>query len=79
MPAKTIQAPNLARSAIAPEIRATVMIAKVAWNPANASMFRSGPPSDDVSNGIRPAFVNGLPSTCGMSQSAPDVNDIEYP
>ncbi len=35
-PAKTIHAPNLARSAMAPEIRATVMIAKVAWKPTNA-------------------------------------------
>ncbi len=39
MPAKTIHAPNLARSAIAPEISATVMIANVAWKPTNA---RSG-------------------------------------
>ena len=32
MPAKTIQAPNFARSAIAPLISATVMIANTAWN-----------------------------------------------
>ena len=37
MPAKIIHAPNLARSAIAPEISATVMIAKVAWKATNAS------------------------------------------
>ena len=36
MPAKTIQAPNLARSAMAPEIRATVMIAKTAWKATKA-------------------------------------------
>ena len=30
MPAKIIQEPNFARSATAPEIRATVMMAKVA-------------------------------------------------
>ena len=35
-PAKTIQEPNLARSAIAPEIRATVMIANTAWKATNA-------------------------------------------
>ncbi len=35
-PAKTIHAPNLARSAMAPEMRATVMIANVAWKPAKA-------------------------------------------
>ena len=32
MPAKTSQVPNLTRSASAPEISATVMIANVAWN-----------------------------------------------
>jgi hypothetical protein len=37
MPAKIIQDPNRARSAIAPETRATVMIANVAWNATNAS------------------------------------------
>src|SRR3954451_13766939 len=35
-PAKTIHAPNLARSAMAPEISATVMIAKTAWNATKA-------------------------------------------
>ncbi|MDQ0743061.1 hypothetical protein QFZ62_000369 [Clavibacter sp. B3I6] len=37
-PAKTIHAPNFARSAMAPEISATVMIAKVAWKAAKASV-----------------------------------------
>ncbi len=37
MPAKIIHAPNLARSAMAPETRATVMMAKVAWKATNAS------------------------------------------
>src|SRR3954452_12553657 len=37
MPAKTSQGPKRARSAIAPEIRATVMIAKTAWKATNAS------------------------------------------
>ncbi len=37
MPAKIIHAPNLARSAIAPEMSATVMIAKVAWKATKAS------------------------------------------
>ena len=32
----TIQVPNLARSAMAPEIRATVMIANTAWKATNA-------------------------------------------
>ncbi len=37
MAAKIIHAPNLARSAIAPETSATVMIANVAWNATKAS------------------------------------------
>ena len=37
MPAKTIHEPNLARSAIAPLISATVMMANTAWKPTNAS------------------------------------------
>ena len=36
MPAKIIHEPNLARSAMAPEMSATVMIAKVAWKATNA-------------------------------------------
>ena len=43
MPAKTIQAPNFVRSAIAPLISATVMIANTAWNATNAS---GGMPAD---------------------------------
>ena len=43
MPAKTIQAPNLARSAMAPLISATVMIANTAWKPTKAS---GGMPAD---------------------------------
>ena len=36
MPAKTIQGPKRARSAIAPEISATVMMANTAWKETNA-------------------------------------------
>ena len=36
MAAKIIQVPNLARSAMAPEIKATVMIAKTAWKATKA-------------------------------------------
>ncbi len=35
-PAKTIHAPNRARSAMAPEMRATVMIANTAWKATKA-------------------------------------------
>ena len=35
--ANSSQAPNFMRSATAPEIRATVMIANVAWKPTNTS------------------------------------------
>ena len=38
MPAKIIHEPNFARSAMAPEMSATVMIAKVAWKATNASV-----------------------------------------
>ena len=49
---RRIQAPNLARSAIAPEISATVMIAKTAWKPTKASagtVTRSAPSEGVVS------------------------------
>ena len=36
-PAKTSQVPNFSRSATAPEIRATVMIANISWNATNTS------------------------------------------
>ncbi len=36
MPEKISQVPNLARSAMAPEIRATVMIANTAWKATKA-------------------------------------------
>ena len=37
MPAKTIQAPNFARSAIEPEISATVIAAKIPWKAINTA------------------------------------------
>ena len=36
MPANTIQGPKRARSAMAPEMRATVMMANTAWKATNA-------------------------------------------
>ena len=62
-PAKTIHEPNLARSAMAPEISATVMIAKTAWKPTKAMVGR--PPPSLVVSAIRPARPKnspGLPS-----------------
>ena len=64
-PAKTIQAPNLARSAMAPEIRATVMIAKTAWKPTKAMTGR--PPSSVVVSSMSPA----RPKYCAGSPSRP--------
>ncbi len=60
MPAKIIHAPNLARSAIAPETRATVMMAKVAWKATKASGGYAAP-SGVVSTLARPKSV---PSMC---------------
>ena len=37
MTVKTVQVPNLARSAIAPETRATAMIAKTTWKATKAA------------------------------------------
>ena len=51
-PAKTIHEPNLARSAMAPEISATVMIAKTAWKPTNAMV--GSPPASLVRSSMRP-------------------------
>jgi predicted ABC-type transport system involved in lysophospholipase L1 biosynthesis ATPase subunit len=38
MPAKTIHDPNFARSAMAPLMSATVMMAKTPWKPTKASV-----------------------------------------
>ena len=56
MTVKTVQAPNLARSAIAPEIRATVMIAKTTWKATKAAA------------GIPPAAA----APCGVRRDVPD-------
>ena len=58
MPANSSQAPNLARSAIAPLMSATVMIAKTAWNATKASggmpaAWSATPPSGSAE--IRPS------------------------
>ena len=65
MPAKIIHEPNLARSAIAPEISATVMIAKVAPYAETTS------PSLEVP--ARPKSLNGLPARNWFSPSAMTV------
>ena len=71
MPANTIQGPNLARSAIAPEISATVMIANTAWKPTNAidgmreDQARGREALVDALGAhqlLRPKNSNGLPS-----------------
>jgi len=64
MPAKASQAENFRRSATAPEIRATVMIAKVAWK---ATATRAGTPAAAMrlcSSVIEltPKYSNGLPT-----------------
>ena len=73
-PAKMIHEPNFARSAIAPEISATVMMAKVAWNPAKARPGRSGVMAPSLpmwSRLVSPtrllSAAKGLPRRCGIS------------
>lgn len=58
--ANTTQAPNLARSATAPLIRATVMMANVAWNATNTSCGMPVPSSAvaAVSRPTRPQSPN---------------------
>lgn len=51
-PAKIIHDPNLARSAMAPEISATVMIAKVAPKVAPTSVALSAEASPKSENGL---------------------------
>ncbi len=65
-PVKTTQAPNLVRSAIAPEISATVMIANVAWKATNA-MLVSGAVASVVIMLPSPNPSNGLPMKPPMS------------
>src|SRR5690606_1321432 len=69
-PAKMSHEPNLARSAIAPEMSATVMIAKVA--PKVAPTSAALPPSD-VDSDCRPKSENGLPAKNGLPSPMADM------
>src|SRR3954454_21689931 len=72
-PAKTIHAPNFARSATAPEMRATAIMAKVAWKAANA---RGGSvaPGCGVRSALSPRFAQSIESTPGNPDVVPDVS-----
>src|SRR6218665_1314947 len=69
-PAKTIQAPNLARSAMAPETRATVIIAKVAWKATNAigGYFASS----GVTRFVKPTQSKLIPRNPSMPWNPPE-------
>ena len=69
MVAKIIQEPNLARSAIAPETRATVMMAKVAWNATKASGGYAAP-SGVSSRLVRPTSPRSMVQGDWMVPSA---------
>ena len=60
--ANTIHAPNFIRSATAPEIRATVMAAKSAWNSANRLTCRPEMVVCDSSRSFIPANSVKLPT-----------------
>jgi hypothetical protein len=64
IPAKSIHAPNFARSAIAPEIKAVVIMAKVA---PNATPMRS---SLDPTMPERPKSLNGFPAKAQVLSTA---------
>src|SRR3954464_11027861 len=69
----TIHGPNLARSAMAPEISATVMIANTAWKATKAIAGR--PPESLVTSSIRPLspkYWNGLPTRPAPTSSPKD-------
>lgn len=68
--------PKRARSAIAPEISATVMIANIAWNATNTVLGILPNNESAASSPSRPKYSNGLPSRPPPT-SAP--NAIEYP
>ena len=61
MPTKIIQVLNLARSAMAPEIRATVMMANTAWKPTKAMAGRLA--SVSSISPLSPRYSVGLPSS----------------
>src|SRR5690242_7357225 len=63
----TVQAPNLARSAIAPLISATVMTAKVSWKAEN---MRSGMPDTREASCTSP---------CSPRYSKPPMNPLPFP
>jgi hypothetical protein len=75
-PAKIIHAPNFARSAMAPEMSATVMIAKVAWKPTNASGGYAAP--SGVSSRLDRPMADQSMDHGGTRPSAPG-NAIAYP
>src|SRR3954447_5225593 len=73
MPLNSIHGPNFARSAMAPEISATVMIAKTAWKATNAITGR--PPASLVESSIRPLspkYWKGSPTRPAPTSSPKD-------
>src|SRR5688500_6001093 len=75
-PANSSHGPNRARSAMAPEISATVMIANIAWNATNTVLGILPASESAPSSPSRPKNSNGLPSRPPPT-SAP--NAVEYP
>ena len=82
---KTVQAPNLTRSAIAPETRATAMIAKTTWKATKAaagippaaaapvSAFAGTYPTISEKTPLSPKLSKGLP-TSPRPTSAPKAS-----
>jgi hypothetical protein len=71
MTVKIIQVPHLARSAMAPEIRATVITANTAWKATKAIVGRLAPVS--AIRPLRPKYWNGLPSSPAPTSSPKDM------
>ncbi len=61
-PANSSHGPNRARSAIAPEISATVMMANIAWNATNTVLGMVPASESAPSRPLRPRNSNGAPS-----------------
>jgi hypothetical protein len=71
MPAKIIHVPNLARSAMAPEIRATVMMANTAWNATKAMAGRLA--SVSSISPLSPRYCSGLPDSPAPTSSPKEM------
>ena len=78
MPANTNHAPNFARSAIAPEIRATVIAANIPWKPTKTAAGMVPITASELSNPLRNANCETSPIRPEPLTDSPKTSEKPY-